>query len=127
MLQAADLLTDFYAAVDKALGELPPMAELTVPPATAVKILEVTADKLRVELAGAPRSYERSSLPAALAVVIAERGLPGDARSKMMTAVFVAVHPRAGATYRKQAKQWLEESGGEIGDLPLLWAPVDEP
>ena len=100
--------------------ELKPDDELNIPPDVTVKVVQVTQDKLRVELAGEPGTLDRTALPAALAVELAKRKLGDDGKSKVLTALYVNFHVRASATYRKQARQWLEEAGQDAELLDLF-------
>ncbi|MCA9176334.1 MAG: hypothetical protein KDB14_17730, partial [Planctomycetales bacterium] len=113
-------LGELHSSIQGAIDELKPDDELNIPPDVTVKVVQVTQDKLRVELAGEPGTLDRTALPAALAVELAKRKLGDDGKSKVLTALYVNFHVRASATYRKQARQWLEEAGQDAELLDLF-------
>jgi hypothetical protein len=105
--EALGPLGAFWRAVQAGIGDLKPGETLDVGGGHQVTVSSSTADTLIVKDGKWETRYTVSNLPAALALVIAERKLPDVPSSKLSKAAFMTFDPRGD---RKLARQWCDEA-----------------
>jgi hypothetical protein len=112
---------NFRAELSKATASLTGTDEIPVGTSTVVGVVESSADRITVRVAGANRTYGIDELPVGLATAIVDLRLAKtDPVSLVVKAAYLASRKDARDDQRAKAREWFLEAkqkGIDIGDL----------
>jgi len=111
---------NFQSALDQAVAGLHPGDEIEVGSSTVVGFVSATKDSITLRVTGTNRTYALDSLPAGLAVAIADRWMKkDDPASLAMKGAYVASLKDIDEERQAKAREWLEEASkkGLEGEL----------
>jgi hypothetical protein len=111
---------NFRSALKSAVAGLHPGDEIEIGGSTVVGFVSAAKDSITLRVTGANRTYALDSLPAGLAVAIADRWLKkDDPLSLAMKGAYVAALKDVDEERKARARQWLEEASkkGVEGEL----------
>ncbi len=122
--ELADYVGQFWAAYDKSLATLASVEELAIGD-TFIAIVEVGPDKLIIRAAGTNRTYTKRTVPAGIALVIAERVIkPNVPQNKVIIGSFAALDAKGDLA--KARKYWQEAQAAGV-DIKRLLPELDAP
>ncbi|MCL4202984.1 MAG: hypothetical protein KJ000_10825 [Pirellulaceae bacterium] len=117
----AQYARNFRTELSKAMASLSGTDEIPVGTSTVVGVVESSADRITVRVAGANRTYGIDELPVGLATAIVDLRLAKtDPVSLVVKAAYLASRKDARDDQRAKAREWFLEAkqkGTDIGDL----------
>jgi hypothetical protein len=125
LTKLADYLTHFREVLVSAAKGMEAGSSFKVGTSTQVSMVEATADKVIVRIAGMNKSYPYSELPPGLALTLADQRLAAnDPAGNVMKGAYLLVHKRATSKETDKARELWQQAvaaGTDISDLlPLL-------
>jgi hypothetical protein len=112
---------NFDTSLRDAIGSLRGGDEIEVGTSAVVGVVETLPGRITVRVAGANRTYSTESLPAGLAIAIADTRLDSnDPVSLVLKAAYLATQQETRDDRLAKAREWLREAAGkgvDIGDL----------
>ena len=118
---------NFRSALLKSIAALEAGDEIEVGTSSVVGVVGTTANSITVRVQGANRTYSIDTLPAGLAVAIADTWLnKEEAVSLVMKAAYLATLKDADAQQLTKARQWFQEASSKDQDTADLEKVLDD-
>jgi uncharacterized FlaG/YvyC family protein len=119
--KAQEYLSEFRAAIDRAMKTLDAGVSFQVSADVIVAVVERKTNAIIVKVAGRNQSYPLNQLPLKLGVALADQGLQESEDAPLIKGVFQALHARATEKHINEVRVWWEKAGEKGAELlPLL-------